>query len=155
MNGYPIKLDVRSHKDHVPRAVIDHVLASVRVPEGAHVAHVVTIELPQRVGIGSSFVHCGLYGPAMGDPPVPESEVHYATRPGRGWVSRLVHRPLRRTHLLTVVAVEQVVGQWVLATVYGGPEAPRELEDPHLVGNAAIEASAGFWAHHALSAEGP
>lgn len=152
MNGYPIKLHHQSHRDHVPRAVIDHVLASVRVPHGAHVAYVVTIKLPQRVG---SFVHCGLYGPAMGDPPVPESEVYYAARPGRAWPSRLVRRPLRRTHLLTVVAVEQVVGQWVLATVYGGPEAPREFEDPNLTGNAEIEASAGFWSHHALSAEGP
>jgi hypothetical protein len=62
---------------------------------------------------------------------------------------------MRRTHLLTVVAVEQAVGQWVLATVYGGPEAPRELEDPNLTDNAAIEASAGFWAHHALSDGGP
>jgi hypothetical protein len=59
---------------------------------------------------------------------------------------------MRRTSLLTVVAVEQVA-QWVLATVYGGPEAPREFEDPNLVGNAAIEASAGFWAHHALATE--
>jgi hypothetical protein len=151
VSDYPIKLHAKSHRDHVPRAVIDHVLASVRVPHGAHVAYVVTIELPRRVG---SFVHCGLYGPAMGDPPVRESEVHYATRPGRGWVSRLVRRPLRRTRLLTVVAVEQE-GQWVLATVYGGPEAPRELEDPNLTGNAAIEASAGFWADHALSDGGP
>jgi hypothetical protein len=88
----------------------------------------------------------------MGDPPIRESDVYYAARPGRAWPSRLVCRPMRPTHLLTVVAVEQE-GQWVLATVYGGPEAPREVADPNLTGQRYIAESAAFWRDHALANE--
>lgn len=59
-----------------------------------------TVELPSEFGT----VPCGLWGPAMGDPPIVEDEVVYARRGARTWLSRLVERPTRQTRLVTVVA---------------------------------------------------
>ena len=59
-----------------------------------------TFELPEELGT----VPCGLYGPLMGDPPVPESEVTRAPRGSRTWSSRLVDRPARPCQQVTVIA---------------------------------------------------
>lgn len=59
-----------------------------------------TVELPSELGT----VPCGLWGPTMGDPPVPEDEIVYAPRGERPWPSRLVSRPVRPTRWVTVIA---------------------------------------------------
>ena len=94
---------------------------------------------------------CGLYGPSMGDDPVPETAVLYALRKGRRCSSRLVDRPLRPTRLLTVIAGPSDEGPCVLYTSYGGPAAPREPGDTSLPDWAAVTEARTFWAAHALA----
>ncbi len=105
----------------------------------------------------SSKLECGLYGPIMGDLPVKEDEVRHVVRPGRQYTSRTVGRP---TRTVTVVIVRNPSGGpgEVLATIYGGPAAPREPNDPSLrnpqtwVENSyEIRESHDFWSTHALS----
>jgi hypothetical protein len=59
-----------------------------------------TIELPEELGT----VPCGLWGPAMGDPSVDDTDVRHERRGDRAWTSRLVDRPTRPTRLVTVIA---------------------------------------------------
>ncbi len=94
----------------------------------------------------------GLYGPAAGDPPVAEADIHWTARPGRQWASRMVDKPPRPTNILTVIAGPSAPGKddCILYTVYGGPLAPRELNDPDLRPEDRAEAEA-FWAIHALA----
>lgn len=101
-----------------------------------------TVELPPELGT----VPCGLFGPLMGDPPVPEAEVAYARRGAREWESRLVDRAPRPTRQVTVIAGPHDGLPCVLFTMFGGPVAPREPGDP----NAQVE-SAAFWRDHALA----
>lgn len=106
-----------------------------------------TIELPTYL----PTVPCGLYGPAMGDEPVLESEVTYRVRDGRAGPTRTCTgwRRGRRTWKLTVVAGPHEGQPCVLYTAYGGPAAPREPWDPSLSPEEAAESRA-FWAVHAL-----
>jgi len=103
-----------------------------------------TFELPETLGT----VPCRLYGPTMGDAPVPEAEVVYEPRGDRSYPSRLVARPERRTRTVTVIAGPHGVFSCVLYTAFGGPSAPREPADPAAQG---CEASAVFWRDHALA----
>jgi len=59
-----------------------------------------TFQLPEELGT----VPCGLYGPVMGDEPVPEAEVHYGRRGAREYDSRLVNRPTRQVRDVTIIA---------------------------------------------------
>lgn len=93
-------------------------------------------------------LECRLYGPAAGDPPVPESEVHYTQRGKRTWDSRMVKRPAKMTRQITVIAGKYGDLPCVLYTVYGGPCAPQEPGDPDC---KDVEASRAFWAQHALA----
>jgi len=104
-----------------------------------------TISLPKELGT----LPCGLHGPIMGDAPVPEDEVHYADRNGRGWTSRLVDRPSRDVSTLTVIGGPHAGHLCILYTAYGGPEAPQESGDPDC---RDPKASKAFWDLHALSA---
>jgi hypothetical protein len=136
-----------SHVDHVQASVIEavkRVLADAGNPD--HRVIIETFELPEEAGT----VDCALYGPAMGDPPVPEDQVQYGERPGRSWPSRLVARPVRQTRTLTVVAGPHQGHDLVLFTGYGGPAAPPEVDDPHLR-PADRAASVAFWKDHALA----
>ena len=97
---------------------------------------------------------CGLYGPCLGDAPVPDSEVVLVPRSGRAYPSRLVDRPSRPTRLLTVIAGPHTQLECMLYTAFGGPSAPREPGDLSLEGPnmAAAKAEAeAFWATHALA----
>ncbi len=123
-----------------------------------------TIEIPEHLG----KVDCGLYGPLMGDPPVPEESVFYGVRGERKWATRVVNMPMRATRLLTVIAGPAGVKDGlsedkpcVLYTTYGGPPAPREPGDPS-IGADVVEKgfmsawgqlvmSRKFWAEHALA----
>ena len=105
-----------------------------------------TVELPPEL----PDLDCGLHGPLVGDPPVPETEVTYLARGGRPGASRLCSRPSRPTRLLTVIAGPEGDDACVLYTAFGGPVAPREAWDPGLSPEEVAESQA-FWAAHALS----
>lgn len=130
-----------------PAAHLDHALTP------AHVAWIAqrfkdesefflaTVELPPELG----DLPCGLHGPLVGDPPVPESEVTYSG------ASRLCQRPSRPTRLLTVIGGPDGGDPCVLYTAFGGPAAPREPFDLSLASDEVRVASEAFWAEHALS----
>ena len=93
---------------------------------------------------------CGLYGPAMGDPPVTDN-VSFEVRGERAYPTRAVVAPMRPTRLLTVIAGPYKGYPCVLYTAHGGPMAPREVGDPTLATEEARAESAAFWAVHALA----
>lgn len=96
---------------------------------------------------------CGLYGPIMHDLPIRERECTYRQRGERTWLSRTIRRPVRMVRKLTVIAGPYDGNACVLFTAYGGPEAPREPNDPAIDDDEDAQREArAFWAHHALSA---
>jgi len=98
---------------------------------------------------------CGLYGPVMGDPPVPDSAVFEVRRIDRAYSSRAIVAPQRATRFLTVIAGPHAGAPCVLYTAHGGPKAPREPGDPTLTTEADRAESAAFWAVHALAVDLP
>lgn len=109
-----------------------------------------TLALPDILGTVAN----ALYGPSAGDPPVDESEVYYATRGSRVGQSRMVHRSLRPTRWIRIIAGPHDGHPCVLYTAYGVAtkdmaEAPREPWDPEC---KDVEASKVFWSAHALAA---
>lgn len=109
-----------------------------------------TVQLPETLG----EVELGLYGPQVGDEPVPEADVKYIIRGNRRCTSRVVNRPKRMTRQLTVIA-GPAEGQEgiVMYTAYGGPCAPREPGDTTIATWEAVQESRAYWAAHALCAE--
>jgi hypothetical protein len=103
-----------------------------------------TVELPEHLGL----VPCAIYGPIMGDPPVPEAEVILQCRGDRKIPSRMIRRPLRYVRIVTVIAGPRDELPCVLYTAFGGPPAPHEPDDPTCTDRARSEA---FWAEHALA----
>ena len=92
----------------------------------------------------------GLYGPTVGDAPVPEGEVTYQARNGRDWADRLVTRPMRTSTVVTAIGIRD--GESVkLFTAHGGPAAAQNPADPSCADKDAAKA---FWATHALVNEG-
>jgi hypothetical protein len=82
--------------------------------------------------------------------PVSESEVFYHPRLGRTNLSRLTLRPMRSVKSLVLIAGPGPTGPTIY-TVYGGSKpVEREVSDPTLP-DAALAASAAFWAEHALA----
>lgn len=102
---------------------------------------------------------CGLYGPAMGDPPVRVALC--AVRDKRNYTSRVVSLPKRPTSILTVIGGHPPVkengphavdsSRCVLYTAFGGPLTPREPGDPAIVEIEDLKESVLFWSNHALS----
>jgi hypothetical protein len=107
-----------------------------------------TIELPPELGT----VACGLYGPTMGDAPVPSMDATMRVRGTRAHASRTVARPTRQTNRVTIIAGPHGGDPCVLYTAFGGPLAPKEVDDPTLA-DEARPASIEFWADHALAVE--
>lgn len=105
-----------------------------------------TVELPEQLGT----VPCGLHGPLTGGAPVEESEVTYAKRGTRAWPSRLVDRPKQQVRTVTVIAGPHDDEACIVYTMYGGPCAPQEPDDP---GCKDVVASRQFWTVHALTRE--
>jgi len=105
-----------------------------------------TVELPAELGI----VYCGLFGPIMGDEPVPEADVFYAKRGEREHDSRMVKREQRPTRKVTVIAGEHEGEPCVLFTAFGGPLAPKEPQDTEH-GSDERSQSEDFWSQHALA----
>lgn len=108
-----------------------------------------TVELPAELG----DLDCALYGPAVDDEPIAESDVRYVVRGKRPCASRIVNRPTRKTRKVTVIAGPSDEGECTLYTAYGGPMAPREPGDPTIPDFEAIKFSRDFWAAHALAGE--
>jgi hypothetical protein len=138
-------LHERSHIDHgLSEAQIAYIL---ELCEGRREYFSLTAELPPHLGT----VPCGIYGPVMNDPPIPESAVTYATRGGRRIPSRLISLPPRQVRIITVVGGPRAGLPCVLYTAFGGPAAPREPGDPRIREEMRQE-SVEFWSVHALSA---
>jgi len=147
-----VQLHKDSHIDHVNATQLEYIMQRFARRDGFFIE---TFELPEPLGT----VSCGLYGPTMGDAPIADRNVDtgagdafYRARSGREWESRMVSRPMRPTNKLTIVAGPHDSYGCVLYTVYGGPPAPQEPDDPCC---ADPEASRVFWAEHALSDETP
>lgn len=104
-----------------------------------------TVELPPNL----PGLACDLHGPQTGEPPVSEAEVVYQPRGTRAWSSRTCQRPALTVRMMTVIGGVHE-GECILFTAYGGPCAPKELQDPTLRAEDR-EASVAFWAEHALS----
>ena len=100
------------------------------------------VVLPPELGT----VPCGLYGPAMGDDAIGDDEVTYEPRGDRPWEDRLINKPMRPVNYVQVIGTADA-GEYTVFTVYGGPAAPQNAEDPS---NEDPEASREFWAEHAL-----
>lgn len=95
---------------------------------------------------------CQLRGPAVGDPAIPDSETFQAVRGDRKYPSRMVRVGQKHTRLCTVIAGPHEDEKCLLFTAYGGPLAPRELNDPSIADDpAALEESRKFWRVHALA----
>lgn len=141
-----MKRHAESHLDHgLSQAVVDHLFEKFAERSAFFLE---TVTLPPELG----EVPCGLYGPIMGDQPIPEEEVYYAPRGERKYTSRLTRKPARGTRQVTVIAGPHDGLPCILYTAFGGPLAPRELGDPELPVEKRAE-SEEFWAQHALSAE--
>jgi len=132
------------HADHgIERTTLDTLVAQVD-PTGFFL---VTLPLPS----GCPDVQNALHGPKCGDAPVLDAECVMKQRSPDRPLSRMVARPTRPTRLVTLIGMEKD-GAVTLFTAHGGPSAEREVGDKSMDGDAAaIEASAKFWAEHALS----
>lgn len=107
-----------------------------------------TFQLPTTLG----GIDCALYGPTMGDDPIPSCDAADVKRPGREYTSRAVVRPKRRTQLVTVIAGPHDNLPCVLYTTFGGPKSPKEPNDPTLK-DEEREESIAFWSEHALAVD--
>lgn len=137
-----------SHVDHgITREQLAYLLGAVAEVADLGRVTIEPIRLPEQLGT----VPCALYGPTMGDAPVPEADVVYQRRGDRDGATRMLPAPLRRTDRVTVI-VGPAPGHegLVLYTAYGGPPAPREPWDPSLDPIGREEART-FWREHALA----
>ena len=103
------------------------------------------ISLPRELGA----VRNAMYGPAAGDAPVPESDVSYRPRGDRPWSDRVVSWPARPVDYVQAIGTREG-DAFKLFTVYGGPLAPQNPDDP---GCRDVEGARKFWSQHALSLE--
>ena len=102
------------------------------------------VKLPAELG----SVPCGIYGPVMGDPPVTDAEVTMESRGlDRTWKDRMINKPTRPVDYVQAIGARDG-DQFTLYTIYGGPLAPQNPDDP---GNRDKEGSQKFWSEHALS----
>lgn len=106
------------------------------------------IQIPAELG----SVRNAMYGPAAGDPPVPESQVSYRPRGDRPWSDRVVSWPTRPVNYVQAIGSpdRDDPNKIVLFTVYGGPLAPQNPDDPSC---RDVDGARNFWSQHALSLE--
>lgn len=141
-----LKIVSESHVDHglCPEA-LEFILEQYKDRDGFFID---TFTLPMEFGV----VDCALYGPIMGDDPVTALhwEVSYERRGDRKHLSRMVNAPMRKTRKVTVIAGPHGEEPCVLYTAFGGPLAPKEIDDPTLK-EEERPASAEFWRDHGLA----
>lgn len=134
-----------AHLDHgLHESVVAHIAERFADRDAFFVE---TFELPPELPTAM----CALYGPELGDEPVPDSEVVLEVRGTRAGPSRLCSRPPRATRTVTVVAGPHEGEPCVLYTAFGGPPSAREPWDPTLTTPAQVAHSRSFWAKHALA----
>ena len=153
-NPVPLRIvtagDHASHLDHglelnqrsYALAMIRKGRAILKVGKWGDGFYIASVKLPSDLGT----VPCALRGPSVGDEPIADSDTFQGVRNGRPNASRLTRLPAGQSDTLTAI----VIGG-NLATMYGGPLAPREPNDPEIPENE-LEAATAFWAEHALSA---
>lgn len=133
-------LHAESHLDHgLTDGQRHHLLERFRDREGFFIE---TFELPPELG----EVPCALYGPIMGDPPVPDSDVAIVRRGDRKWLSRTlvpsVAKALgapRMVRTVTVIAGPHDGQPCVLYTAFGGPLSPKEVGELELEWQKLVE----------------
>jgi hypothetical protein len=133
------------HADHgIKPAQMDYIKEELAktAPQGFFIKQ---IKLPSKLGKARN----ALYGPASGDAPVAESVVSYRPRGDRSWSDRVVSWPMRPVDYIQAIGSRKG-DEFTLFTVYGGPLAPQNENDPD---NKTPEASRKFWSEHALSLE--
>ena len=106
------------------------------------------VEFPEELG----SVPCALYGPAMGDEPVKDEDVMMLKRGDRPWKDRMMvgkTRPVQYVQVIgkMVITPEFSVDACSVFTIYGGPLAPQNPQDPSC---PSPEKSADWWSQHAL-----
>jgi len=133
------------HADHgiTPEQMewIQNVLVR-EAPEGFFIKQV---QIPAELGT----VRNAMYGPASGDAPVAESQVSYRPRGDRPWSDRVVNWPTRPVGYVQAIGVREG-DAFKLFTVYGGPLAPQNPDDPSC---RDVPGAKKFWSQHALSLE--
>ena len=140
------------HTDHgISLKQLSHIVGRCGRDDGFFITEVT---LPNGYGT----VPCGLYGPAMDDEPVGDDDVTLEKRGDRDWTDRILDRnkPLwcsQFSHENREVDYVQVIGNregetTTVYTVYGGPLAPQNPDDPTC---SDVEASTKFWSEHALA----
>lgn len=140
-----MKITEKSHLDHgLTRAQVEYIMSRFRDRKTFFTE---TLDL-SVVGLGT--VPCALHGPIMDDRPIGEDDVVYLKREGREGTARLVDREPRMVTTLTVIAGPDGDELCVLYTAFGGPKAPKEVDDPAMTIDE-IKESKAFWAEHALS----
>lgn len=133
-----------SHVDHgLTKAHLDYILQRY---SDRNQFFIETITLPAEL----PSLTDALYGPANGDAPVPDADVHFAQRGNRPGDSRMIDAPLRPTRKLTVIAGPHEGHPCVLYTAFGGVLTPKEPFDPTL-DLAQWAESKEFWSQHALA----
>jgi len=132
------------HQDHgITSAQAAHIQERlvVAVTEGGF--FIQQVEIPANLGT----VPCGLYGPAMGDAPVSDEDVILEARGDRAWQDRLLDKPYRQVGYVQTIGIRDDSG-FTVFTMYGGPLAPQNPEDPT---NNDPKGARQWWAEHALS----
>lgn len=102
-----------SHTDHLTREQLDWIVERFA---GRDSFFIESVEMPTYLGT----LRCGLHGPAMGDEPIPESEVRYEVRGDRDGASRICDRAPRPTRIVTVIAGPHDGQPCVLYTAFAG-----------------------------------
>lgn len=123
----------------------------IKILNGRLTSAIMTLQMPEYV----PALPMGLVGPLVGDPPVPEDVVHYHCRGGgRATRSRMIWGLPRRTSLITAIFVpdREMPNELFLVTAWGGPKAPREIDDPSMP-ECEREEAVRFWMEHALIRE--
>lgn len=139
-----MKLHADSHVDHgISLELQGHLLERFA---GKSAFFIAQVDIPAEYGPAQ----CGLYGPTMGDAPVAESEVTRVARGNRAYTSRIVARPQRPVRSVTVIAGPHDGEPCVVYTMFGGPLAPKEPDDPTLAPEDR-DRSIEFWREHALA----
>lgn len=118
-------------------------LARVIVPDAADFV-LQTVDMGRVIGVDH------LLTTQPGDPIV------FMRRGDRPYPSRMVLKEAAPTSLVTVIlcredAPGELHGELILATLYEGQPAEREVGDPSLTTPEAIARSEDFWATHALA----
>lgn len=132
------------HADHgITDAQMQHVQAQLADTTGFFIRQV---SIPAELG----SVPCGLYGPSMGDGAVPRDAVKMLKRsddrPADPILVGFKTRPVDHVQAIGIAEGDEVK----LFTVYGGPLAPRNPNDPSIETDEERAEAKAFWDAHAL-----